>query len=745
MGRRILILLAFALVSRLNLAAGSDKRAITVEDCVSTRRIEMEETKLSPRGDMVAYLVKAPDLKRNRNLFELYVRTLNGTEERTNGRLLFTGTSVREIKWMPDELGILFRTVETGGTSRVIRLDLTTGESSKILEYPGIEEYSTDATGHKIVFSVIAKSDQDRVSERDEERGYSIVFGQPKDVGPFRDPRTTRLKLFLAKTERGSGPRISELHLRDGKLFETPILNLRDLNLSPDGRFLLFHCRPDHLPANWERNAVARHFLELGMNPPVLGLYEIETGQVRLAIDAPDPHYRTLWSADGRAFAVNSVFPIGSELEREGPQPASQTEVAQTHILIVEAATGSVSLAIRNPVSEEDLPEWWPRADGPMIVRFNKSVVVELTKEGQRWRERRRFAYRGSASRGENSGTSNGTIEIASAEQPMIPPDLMLTEIATGKSVVLTNLNPEYKRIILGDITKVEWRNKFDAKCTGYLIKPAGYREGSKYPLVIMAKGWDDSFLSDTSYRTAFPPQVLADSGFLVLLANAPSADKEPQGYPGHMGEAFNWMEMVTSAISFLSNQGLVDEREVGIIGFSRTSWLVDFMLTHSKFKFAAASSADSGAYNYGVYWLSNDELTMKGSAAQYGGPPYGESLRNWLAYAPAFNAGTVETPLLMEYTQCWLGDEPLYALEFFVALRSQAKSVDLFYYPRGEHELDSPAERLASLQRNVDWFRFWMQGYERPDPEAGKQYQRWRSLKGAQAAERPSKGNDKM
>jgi hypothetical protein len=39
-------------------------------------------------------------------------------------------------------------------------------------------------------------------------------------------------------------------------------------------------------------------------------------------------------------------------------------------------------------------------------------------------------------------------------------------------------------------------------------------------------------------------------------------------------------------------------------------------------------------------------------------------------------------------------------------------------------------------MQRNVDWYRFWLQGYERADPEDRGQYLRWRKLKAQQDAE---------
>jgi dipeptidyl aminopeptidase/acylaminoacyl peptidase len=206
-----------------------------------------------------------------------------------------------------------------------------------------------------------------------------------------------------------------------------------------------------------------------------------------------------------------------------------------------------------------------------------------------------------------------------------------------------------------------------------------------------------------------------------------------PKEFPGRLGEAYNYMAMVESAIKMLVDQGIAEQTKVGIIGFSRTSWKVDFMLTHSDFKFAAASSADGGLYNFGSYWLWNRGEAISDSEAMLGGPPYGESFQNWLKYAPAFSARHVQAPLLMEYVGYGeLPNGPTQAYEFFTALYRQDKPVELFFYPRGNHPLDTPFERVASLQRNLDWFRFWIQGYEGTAPDYDPdQYLRWRKMRG--------------
>jgi len=45
-------------------------------------------------------------------------------------------------------------------------------------------------------------------------------------------------------------------------------------------------------------------------------------------------------------------------------------------------------------------------------------------------------------------------------------------------------------------------------------------------------------------------------------------------------------------------------------------------------------------------------------------------------------------------------------------------------------HPLTNPAQRLVSQGGTVDWFDFWLNGHEDPDPAKAEQYARWRELK---------------
>jgi len=478
----------------------------------------------------------------------------------------------------------------------------------------------------------------------------------------------------------------------------------------------------------------------IGFSPPLWALADLASNRFKLGFDAPAYAYmKPVWSHDSRFYAISALAPEGSSWEKEDVDEGF-IHLAQLdsylHLFTVDVGTGVVSEVLHRYKGFEGSDVFWSRRDEAISVPLSDGVIVELDPSPGGWKEvsRRSLAFEPDVKLQGISRT--GSVAVGIKESISTPPNLVIRDLKKGETHLLTDLNPQYRDIALGEVGRIEWANKFGVRCWGYLIKPIGYSAGERYPLVIMNKSREPFFVSDGSYTTAFPPQTLAGNGFAVLMAEYYFDAKDlPKGFPGGIAEAYNWMAMVESGVEYLANQGIVDKANVGIIGFSRTSWKTDFMLTHSDFKFTAASSADSGIYNYGMFWFTNQNAATANAEAMYGGPPYGGTLENWLKYAPAFNAQHVRCPLLMEYTgHGHMPFGPTNAYESFTALHRQNKPVELFFYPLGDHPFDTPSERVASLQRNVDWFRFWMQNYEGTAPAYDKdQYVRWHNLRNQQ------------
>jgi len=68
--------------------------------------------------------------------------------------------------------------------------------------------------------------------------------------------------------------------------------------------------------------------------------------------------------------------------------------------------------------------------------------------------------------------------------------------------------------------------------------------------------------------------------------------------------------------------------------------------------------------------------------------------------------------------------------MALFTSLEKLHKPVELYIYTNELHIKNQPKHRYEIYERNVDWFRFWLQGYEDPDSAKAGQYVRWRELR---------------
>jgi dipeptidyl aminopeptidase/acylaminoacyl peptidase len=718
-------------------------RPITVEDCVRTRRIVYHEVRLSPDGSEVAYVVKAPNLATNRNDYQLYVRDLRATGVRENGRMLLQADGISGVRWVGS--GRLMALAENASASqaawnnRLLTLDAATG-AAETLDLPEIvEQYSASADGSTIVFSVNAPAgDSALMAEKEkvrEERGFRIAFGDGTVESTEGLPKDQIL--VAAKTPEGKfALKRLDFSRSAGAPGEPFLRDVSGLNLSPDGKYLLVRYSSDAVPREWEAQPYFQYLKAYGTPSytHVLGLYEMGTGLLRLAFNFPASALDTRWSDDSRSYAVVGAAPFGTSEARAAEEKLSRApdmdrQMARfEHVFAVDARDRGAAKVVdrQNNNLQGDLPLCWERGEGTMLVRTDAHSLAWMGFEDAEWKKTASIGLPDSDAFF-SSLVSDGKSVVGVYQTTMVPPDLFLLDLQTGKWVLLTDLNPEYRGIRLGQVEGIAWTNRYGSKCAGFLIKPVGYEPGRRYPMVFLSAPPREVFISDAVYTTAYAPQSLANAGFVVVISQYPLDNLIPGGrFPGQMSAAYNWMGMVESAVDLLVRRGIAAPENIGLAGFSRTSWLTDFTLTHSTYHFAAASSADSGIYTYGGYFRYNSRGLMTASETQVGAPPYGSSLRDWLKYAPPFNAGGVNAAILMEYKGT--AED---GFEFFTALNRLGKAVELYRYPNGSHPLDTPFERVASLERNLDWFRFWMQGWEGKAPHYDPgQYDRWQALR---------------
>jgi dipeptidyl aminopeptidase/acylaminoacyl peptidase len=543
----------------------------------------------------------------------------------------------------------------------------------------------------------------------------------------------------------------------DGKRFEVKHNGLpldfdeKTIALSPDGKSLAALAPVEEVPASWEKLYLPPPFLGYGGGGSFRPGHSIQaghrtakqyvriglkSGRVQPFVDAPSMgsvgimigNVAPSWSADGRAVLLPGTF-----LQPKPDEPARPCIA----IVDLQSNSGSCVVTPKEGYSEDKSP----------VDNFHRHIDVILDARFAAWDNRQVLvtvdSYNAAPGRtdhyqmdpehgwkyaGETIGsieTGPNDFEIKVTESFKEPPLLVAARKNTSR--VLWDPNPQLQHIQLAEVSIYKWKDAEGRDWTGALYKPANYQPGRRYPLVVQTHGFvETAFLPSGLYTTAFAAQEQAAAGIMVLqLSMIEDRDCEietPNEAPCNVG-------VYTSAIKQLVSEGSVDPERVGVIGFSRTCYYVMEMLTTNPIHLRAASITDGFVPDYFSYVFAGWQ-----ESKVIGSEPYGDGLQQWLKRSPGFKLDQVRTPLLVNTDNVpgWPGVVGMWAP--YIGLRNLNKPVELMGFNGSEHIATNPGVRMASQGGSVDWFRFWLQGYEDPDPAKAEQYKRWRELKKMQA-----------
>ncbi len=309
------------------------------------------------------------------------------------------------------------------------------------------------------------------------------------------------------------------------------------------------------------------------------------------------------------------------------------------------------------------------------------------------------------------------------------PPVLVASNPGSGLARAVWDPNPQLKDVKLTEASIYRWKDIQGHDWIAGLYKPDDYAAGRRYPIVIQNHGfYADMFKPSGIYPTAFAARALAAAGIMVLqVQDGPIRQTPDEGPSQVLG--------YESAVRKLDAEGLIDPSRMGIIGYSRTGYYVMRALTASSLRFKAASVTsftDMGYFQHVAFADYGGGDIVHDGEAVIGAAPIGPGLQLWLQRSPEFNLDKVSAPLQVVVA----GPRSLLdGWGTYSTLRLLKKPVDLLLLNSDEHILTNPGVRLASQGGTVDWFRFWLQDYEDPDPAKADQYERWEGLRALQKA----------
>lgn len=299
------------------------------------------------------------------------------------------------------------------------------------------------------------------------------------------------------------------------------------------------------------------------------------------------------------------------------------------------------------------------------------------------------------------------------------PPRLERIDLESGARTVLYDPNAALRSAYSPSVEHLTWKTSSGTAVAGTLLTPAG-TEVRSAPLFINYY-YCDGFLRGGE-GDEWPIPSLLDAGFLVACVNVVPMKGPQDGVANYrMG-----LDAVDSLITLLDQRGLIDRRRVGMGGLSFGSEVA--MWTAMNSKLLAAVSIASGQSEPTKYWMDSmpGSDRAKASRAVWGLGRPEETPSRWKLVSPALNSEKIRAPILFQLPE----QEARMIPELYARLSLAAVPTELYAFPDEAHFKLQPRHRLAVYERNLDWFRYWLQDHRDPDRTKAEQYRRWDALK---------------
>ncbi len=641
------------------------KRPVKIDDFARLRSVG--DPQLSPDGKWVAYTVGTIDLEKDKRDTDLWMVGWEGGDEI---RLTSSPEGESRPRWSPDNRYIAFLASrgdedQKKKGSQVWLLDRRGGEAQCLTDIKGgISDYSWSPDGRRLVLVV---SDPDPDDEPEKKEGWKRKTKPPLLIDRYH---------FKEDREGYLGNRHEHLWLfnlesRKGEALTSGPYDERSPVWSPDGQRIAFVSNRAPDP---DRSGDTNIYI-----------IEARAGaEIRpvTTFDGPDGG-RPAWSLDGQWIAY-----------LQGDEP--RFYAYHLNKLAVIPAAGGAARVLTPSLDRAVEGQAWS-ADSQSLL-----FLVEDDRAG--------YVGRVAATGGNVEKITGGRRVVSSLSLGSNGKAVLLQATAAELPEVYALENGAFRRLSRQNdawLSEVELattedftsKSKDGTIVNSLLVKPAGFKAGQKYPLLLLIHGGPNG---QDEHSFSFDQEFFAAQGYIVLAVNY-------RGSSGR-GSAFqkaiyaDWCNKEVSDLIGAVNEairlGIADPERLGLGGWSYGGILTDATIAvDQRFK-AGVSGAGSSL-----------QLTMYGTdqyILQYEkelGLPW-KSLEPWIKVSSAFlHADRIKTPTLFmcgekDFNVPIAGSEQMYQ-----ALKSRGIDTQLIVYPGQFHGITMPSYARDRLERRLAWY----------------------------------------
>jgi dipeptidyl aminopeptidase/acylaminoacyl peptidase len=390
---------------------------------------------ISPDGKLVAYTVREANWDENAYETEIWIADV---ATGANRQLTSAKKSSGAPKWSPDGSRIAF-TSDRSDKQQIWLIRPSFGEAEQLThESEGVGSFAWSPDGTRIAFTM---TDPKSEAWKDRDKKYGDFEAVDEDQ------RLTHLWVIDVESKKT-------------KRLTKGAFTANNFDWSPDGKAIAF----DHA---------------VNPDPATSGTYDISVvtvadGAIRPLVTQAGPDNRPLWSPDGTRIAFTSAM----------AQPFYY--YANNRIAVIPAAGGAITDLTKN-FDENPAPIAWLK-DGIVFSASQKTAahlfrldpatqaVTKLTP-GDQW------IFSGA------STTAGGGTMAFIRTGPKEFPEVWVVSAMTGTLRKLTDLGAQVASWPQPSQEVITWKSVDGALIEGVLHKPATFKPGTRYPLLIVIHG----------------------------------------------------------------------------------------------------------------------------------------------------------------------------------------------------------------------------------------------------------------
>lgn len=646
--------------------------------------VDFSHPVLSPSGTMVAFRTERASVARNTYDTFWYVENVDGASPPR--RVAEGGVVLRDIAgvslpidpvWSPDGRWLYFR-ASVGGRIDVWRAAVDSSGATALTHDPAdVSAFQVVNEGRTLQYSVGATRAEIVAAEQSEyDTGIRIDPTVPLGQGLFRsgriEGRPTTQRFVHGTLARGS------------LLADTPD-RWKAVDLATGAHRAL----------------------------PALDAADRPGARTDSAESGPAPWKRAL-SAEGRAAILTRVGKQKDLLQKPGVVLSARSlQERKSIICTAPLCTNKQITAI----------QWRPHHPEVLFT------VTDPEKGGAqsiyRWNVHSGAVYpvvhthglvNGGRARSSLCGVSSTALVCVTAAADQ-PPRLERIDIESGRRQVLFEPNAALAYAMKStSVSLLRWEGADGQSFTGQFYHAQG-TSGSPAPLFVsyyQCAGFVRGGVGDE-----YPFASLAAHGISALCINEAPYVREP-------AERYdNGTAAVEGVVRLLHARGEVDCANLGMGGLSFGSEVTVWTAMRTHLLAAASVSSPSLSSTYYTFMAFTGQKLTRVLKSNWGLGSLEETPVRWHLLAPQFHVDSISAPLLLQLSE----QEYMFALDYAIPLIGEHMA-DLYVFPNEPHQKFQPRHKLAVYTRNMDWFRFWLQGFEDKHPSKAAQYAHWRAMR---------------